>query len=102
MVTMKKGDDIKHVKSVRNYGLARLSGYKATNPPKFEPNEADLVRSGLANRYGEICVIKHNDKFYLGLENWSGWGWVEVSEKFYLAFAKEFKGINHEENPNNI
>ena len=48
------------------------------------------IRTGLENYYGEVEFMISNGKYWMRLENWSGWIYVEISIEFYEAARKEF------------
>lgn len=49
-----------------------------------------MIQFGLGNFYGEVIAYKKDDKFYMGLEDYSHMAQIEISETFYEAIQQEF------------
>ena len=52
---------------------------------------SQIIRSGLVNYYGEVELFQHQGSWYLGLENYDGRRYLQVSETFAEAFKQEFQ-----------
>jgi len=37
----------------------------------------------IGNYYGNLSVMKEEDKFYWGIMNWNGIDWEEITEELY-------------------
>ena len=49
------------------------------------------VNTGVSNYYGCVDFVKKDDgKYYLELENYSGYDRIEISKEFFEAAKKEF------------
>ncbi|WVH13581.1 hypothetical protein [Acinetobacter phage vB_AbaM_fThrA] len=49
------------------------------------------IETGVSNYYGAVKFIEGEDgKFYIELENYSGFSRVEISKKFFECAKKEF------------
>ena len=46
---------------------------------------------GLANAYGGVKLVKHENKYYLVLEDYCGDGFIEISEFLAKEIIREFK-----------
>lgn len=47
---------------------------------------------GLSNSYGEVFAIEEDGKYYLGLGDYSGCAYVEISKELFEQLNKEFNG----------
>ena len=49
------------------------------------------INTGVSNYYGSVVFVMDDDgKYYLELENWSGWDRKEIPKDFFEAAVKEF------------
>lgn len=49
------------------------------------------VNTGVSSYYGCVDFVKKDDgKYYLELENYSGYDRIEISKEFFEAAKKEF------------
>lgn len=49
-----------------------------------------MLKLGLCNYYGGVCLEEIGGKWYLSLGNWDEDRYIEVSEKFAKAVKEEF------------
>ena len=50
----------------------------------------------IGNYYGSLEVFADDNKYYWGIENWSGTNWEEIPESLYLELIKfEKDGIKY-------
>lgn len=49
-----------------------------------------LFSLGLANYYGEVAVYENDGTYYLGLDNYDGTSYEEISEELYNVLDREF------------
>lgn len=49
------------------------------------------IDTGVSNYYGSVVFVMNEDgKYYLELENYSGWDRKEISKEFFDAAMEEF------------
>jgi len=42
----------------------------------------------IGNYYGRLSVMKSDDKYYWGIEDWGGTEWEEIPKSLYLALIE--------------
>ena len=58
----------------------------------MENSKTNFIHLKLSNYYGEVEAFKEDGKFYIGLDDYMKPSICEISEEFYNAIVKEFKG----------
>lgn len=49
-----------------------------------------MIHFGLGNYYGEVIAYEKEDKYFMGLDDYSHMSVIEISEVFYEAIQQEF------------
>lgn len=49
-----------------------------------------IINLGLSNYYGTVMAYEENEKYYLGLDDYSNMSIVEISEKLFKEIKDEF------------